>query len=293
MKKNILKATISLALSGLIATSMACDIHGKSGFLPENNLKIATSVSSAMTKKKLQVIISRVSDIYTPVVKLKGGNLEIINLWDDERVNALAEQKDGKWKVTVYGGYARHRDVTEDSLLLTICHELGHHIGGAPKVRKDYENRDIFWSSAEGQADYFGAMKCMRRILENDNNQEIVSRMKIDPEATNKCQQVYKSANDVALCQRISMAAFTLASLASNGNLAFNTPDKKVVYYRNDGHPAAQCRLDTYFNGILCDKSYDQDTDPKDPTVGVCLKRDGYEIGSRPLCWYKPIDSEI
>ena len=75
--------------------------------------------------------------------------------------------------------------------------------------------------------------------------------------------------------------------------MQFTTPDTSVVTRTDDNHPAAQCRLDTYFNGILCDKSYDQENDKNDPKIGTCIARDGYKVGPRPLCWYKPKSDEI
>jgi hypothetical protein len=212
------------------------------------------------------------------------------NHWSDDTVNASAVRSGKSWVVNMYGGLARHSMTTDDGFALVVCHELGHHIGGAPRA-------DFSWPANEGQADYFGSMKCLRRIFENDNNAMIVSGMTVDSEATSKCNTVYKSANEVALCQRVAMAGKSLgnvmASMGESGAVKFNTPDGSIVKTTYDEHPAAQCRLDTYFSGILCDKSYDQDTDYKDPIIGTCIARDGYKVGVRPRCWYKPGDDEI
>jgi hypothetical protein len=141
-------------------------------------------------------------------------------------------------------------------------------------------------------------MKCLRRVFDKDDNVAIISKMKVDAEATNQCGLIYKNANEVALCQRIAMTGKSLglfiASFTPMHNLvAFNTPDKKIVSTSSEEHPAAQCRLDTFFQGILCDKSYDQDVDKKDPIIGSCIARDGHKVGTRPLCWYRPGPNEI
>jgi hypothetical protein len=83
-----------------------------------------------------------------------------------------------------------------------------------------------------------------------------------------------------------------LGDLGGNSNVKFTTPDKSKVAKTNDNHPQAQCRLDTYFAGSLCDKSIADDVDSKDATKGVCLKKDGYAEGVRPFCWYKPGSNE-
>lgn len=290
MKKGILSAVAALSLT--VSASFACDIHGKSGFAPENNLRISQwdKATNGMTKERFLAIVKSVSDVYAPIVKEKGGVLSMNNNWDDDTVNASAQRMGKTWVVNMYGGLARHPLTTDDGFRLVVCHELGHHIGGAPR-------KGASWAANEGQADYFGAMKCIRRVLEKEDNVAVVASMKIDAEATKQCQMIYHSENEIALCQRIAMAGKSLGSLlgelGGNSNVQFTTPDKSVVSRTNDAHPAAQCRLDTYFNGILCDKSYDQDVDLKDPKVGTCIARDGYKVGPRPLCWYKPGAGEI
>lgn len=289
MKKRILTAVAALSLSA--TSSFACDIHGKTGFAPENNLKISQwdKATNGMTKERFLEIVQSVSDIYEPIVKAKGGNLSMNNRWDDDTVNASAQQMGKTWVVNMYGGLARHPLTTDDGFALVVCHELGHHIGGAPR-------KGLSWASNEGQADYFGSMKCLRRVLEKQDNVAYVAKMTVDAEATKQCQAVYHNADEIALCQRVAMAGKSLGSLlgelGGNSKVNFDTPDKNVVSRTYDAHPEAQCRLDTYFNGILCVKSYDQDVDNKDPKIGTCIKSDGFSVGTRPLCWYKPGTNE-
>ncbi|MBP9680878.1 MAG: hypothetical protein KBD76_05700 [Bacteriovorax sp.] len=290
MKKGILTALAALSLTA--SASFACDIHGKGGFAPENNLRISQwdKASNGMTKERFLAIVNSVSDIYAPIVSSRGAKLVMRNNWDDDTVNASAQQLGKSWIVNMYGGLARHPLTTDDGFALVVCHELGHHLGGAPR-------KGSSWAANEGQADYFGSMKCLRRVLEKDDNISVVAKMTIDAEVTKQCQTIYKSESDVALCQRVSMAGKSLGSLlgdlGGNSNVNFDTPDKSIVKRTYDNHPAAQCRLDTYFQAILCDKSYDQDVDKNDPAIGTCIASDGYSLGMRPLCWYKPATSEL
>lgn len=292
MKNGILISALTLSVS--LSTSFACDIHGKSGFMPENNLKISKydKDTNGMTKERFLSIVKRVSDVYAPVVESKGAQLDMINNWDDDTVNAYAHRDGNVWHVSMFGGLARHPLTTDDGFMLVVCHETGHHLGGAPRY---YNNSD--WAANEGQADYFGALKCMRRVLENDDNIAIVSKMQIDAEATKQCQMVYKNESEIALCQRVAMAGKSLGqllgSLGGNSKVNFNTPDKSAVKRTNDAHPQAQCRLDTYFSAGLCDKSWSEDVDQKNPIPGTCIKKDGYKAGVRPLCWYKPGAGEV
>jgi hypothetical protein len=276
---------ILLTLSLNTQSVFSCDLHGKAGIVPENNRYIpATELTgNGMTQEKFNSIIAKVAKVYIPVCKQKGGHLQILGDWNDGTVNAYAKRTAFSWQVKMFGGLARHPLVTEDGFALVICHELGHHIGGRPSST---------WASVEGQSDYYGTMKCLRRILEKDDNQTIMSKVSIDAEATEKCQQVYHNQNEIALCQRIAMAgkslALMLGDLGGSTKISFNTPDKNQVTSTMTEHPAPQCRLDTYFQGILCDKSWDQDVSNDNTGTGTCTGRDGNILGKRPLCWYKP-----
>ena len=292
MTKGILVALMATTLS--FSQAFAHDIQGR-GFAPENNRKIEVGdkASNNMTKEMFLDAVTRVSSVYEPIVKEKGGKLIMNNRWDDATVNAFAQQNGSNWQVNMYGGLARHPLVTVDGFMMVVCHELGHHIGGAPRKG----GWGSVWASNEGQADYFAGLKCMRRVLENDDNIAVVADMQIDADAVTKCESIYKSASEVALCQRISMAgkslAMLLGDLGGNSNVNFTTPDLSVVSRTNDNHPKAQCRLDTYLQGSLCDKAISDDVDGRDALKGVCLKKDGYELGLRPFCWYKPLAAEL
>ena len=292
MKNGILISALATALS--ISQLFACDIHGKTGFMPENKLNISKDdkETNGMTKEKFEAIVNRVYLAYSPIVTDLGGTLEMDNNWDDGTVNAYANRTGDVWHVNMFGGLARHPLVTDDGFLLVVCHETGHHLGGAPKM-----GSKTAWASNEGQADYFGSLKCMKRVLEKDDNQAIMANTTIDPAAKSKCEMVYKSADDIALCERIAMAGKSLAQLldklGKNVKVAFNTPDKSVVQKTFDAHPEAQCRMDTYLSGSLCDKAFTEDVSNNSPIDGTCIKKDGYEVGMRPLCWYKPGANEI
>lgn len=275
-----------------INTSQACDSMGKTGFAPENDMKVSrwALFQSGMSEERFSEIIKLVKDVYTPVFAEKDAVLVIHPHWADDTVNANANTWGKRWVINIYGGIARHPLNTEDGFTLVLCHELGHFVGGPPKV-----DRKV-WASNEGQADYFGAMKCMRRILEKEDNEGIVAKMSVDLEASRKCDQVYNRSSDRAICKRIAMAGkalgHVLGSLHGKTNLSFSTPDTSVVAVTNENHPDPQCRMDTYFQGILCNKSYDQDIDNADPRVGNCIASEGYNLGLRPRCWYAPTLAE-
>jgi hypothetical protein len=83
----------------------------------------------------------------------------------------------------VYGGLARHGEITPDGFALVLCHEIGHHLGGVPR----YSGANG-WASNEGQSDYFAATKCLRRAWQSDQNEDLISRMGIPSELRSKCK---------------------------------------------------------------------------------------------------------
>lgn len=250
------------------------------GFLPKNNMRIPVGDVHALGLEENQFnkVLDRVEAVYAPIVAAHGGHLVINRLWDDATVNASAERDGDKWILNMYGGLARYKGVNFDGFALVACHELGHHLGGFPHYQGD-------WASNEGEADYHATLKCLRRVL----GTKVAN---LDPYAKKRCEAVFKKKNDIAHCENGTMAgidtAALLADLGGEPLPQLNTPDPTQVDQTNDDHPAAQCRLDTMFNGALCAKPVSEDLSDASPDPGACTEDQGYTVGLRPRCWYKP-----
>ncbi len=287
-------ATLTIPLLTFSNIALTCDVTGQSGIVEENNLYISTTAKSVstVTEEKFNEILDRVDTIYRPIIEEKGKNLEISRNWEDGTVNAYAQQIGSTWKISMFGGLARHETITDDAFALVACHELGHHLGGAPKKAGWWGSS---WASNEGQADYFGNLKCLRKYMEEDDNIAIVSEMEVDEYAREKCEGNFTNETEIAMCIRGAMAGESLGNLfralrRMETEIHFNTPDENEVTRTNDSHPAPQCRLDTYFAGALCDKDFNEDVSDSDANTAVCSREEGLATGVRPLCWYKPSD---
>lgn len=272
--------------------TIACTPDGVEGFVPDNNLKISVNAKrfGGITEQQFNNLITKYETLYSPIVKSYGGNLVIDRKWTDGTVNAYAQQLGTTWKVSMFGGLARHNTITEDGFALVICHEIGHHIGGAPRKVSAWGSA---WASNEGQSDYFATMKCLRRGWERDNNEEIVSKMDVPDTLRKACSEQHLWNQDYYTCIRGGMAGMSVAKLFqslrnSTVEPKFDTPDQRVVSVTDDNHPATQCRLDTYFQGALCEVSHHEDMTSTSEVTGTCHASLGHTIGKRPLCWFKP-----
>jgi len=290
MRKGFLATAVAMLIFS--AQSIACDQHGQGGIVEDNSLYIPSNVKAAngMTKAQFNATIDKVEEIYAPIIAERGKRLLIERKWDDGTVNAYAQQQGSTWKVSMFGGLARHEAITVDGFATVVCHELGHHIGGQPKKKSWFGSS---WASNEGQSDYFATSKCLRKFMENDDNATILATMTIPSIVVENCQKNFTSDSEQLICQRGAMAGLSLGNLFRalrnlDTELKFDTPDTSTVSATNHNHPAPQCRLDTYFNGSLCEKDAYTDVSDRDFAVGTCARVDGFDSGVRPTCWFKP-----
>lgn len=281
------------AMAFVMATSLSFSSHSHlcTGFLPENDLKIPIAVQAltggGLTEVEFNEALDLIQKIYGPIISAKGATLEISRQWSNDTVNASAQQFGSTWRINMYGGLARHAEMNVDGFTLVACHELGHHIGGAPKVNSWFST----WASNEGQSDYFAGLQCLRRLWPAEDNAEFVEQNEIDPYLMEKCDEAWGTVEEINLCVRIGSAGMVVTSLfralrEEDGDPQFNTPDPNRVSRTSDSHPATQCRLDTYFQGGLCTKRFDEELSDTDVVRGTCVESEGYTLGTRPRCWY-------
>lgn len=280
-----MKRLFALLLVASLPT-LACD----DGFVKHNHREIPANsfLAGDMTETQYKATLRNFEKFFGNMVEDNYNvELQVIASWGSNGVNAFAERGDNAWVIVVFGGLARHKDITADGLNLVLCHELGHHLGGYPKKSTNK------WSSAEGQADYYSTTKCLRRLWEKEDNVSALAKVEIPQVVTMECAKTYSSPNEQALCARMSLAGKSVSLMIQNLDHdsiepKFETPDSLVVRTINYMHPYAQCRLDTYFNGAVCPVTPKIDFDDREEEVGSCHPRRGDLRGLRPLCWFVP-----
>ncbi|MBO9667369.1 MAG: hypothetical protein J7501_11220 [Bdellovibrio sp.] len=278
-------ATVGFTYSS-VQTEKVCE-----GFVPENNQYIPAGLftTGGISEVQFNQVMDRMEQIYKPIVEADGKTLRINRLWTNGTVNASAQLSGSTRILNMYGGLARHKTIGIEGMALVACHEMGHHLGGAPKVDGWYGNA---WASNEGASDYFAALKCLRVFFSQDDNATIVAGLTIDPTAKAGCEAQYSDINDQLICLRISEAGQQVANLFADLSkestpAKYSTPDPRQVRETDDSHPATQCRLDTYFQGALCPVRVSDALSDTDYKQGSCYSpRDA--VGFRPRCWFAP-----
>jgi hypothetical protein len=93
----------------------------------------------------------------------------------------------------------------------------------------------------------------------------------------------------------------TMAALMNKPLPQIETPDPAKVDKIFFEHPAIQCRLDTNFQGSICNATFDSSIIPgkavpqgpdsieaeQEAAKNSCMATTGYTWGLRPTCWFK------
>lgn len=247
--------------------------HLCDGFIPANDFHIPKEATSGISEEQFNTVLIKFKSMYAPIVSQHGADLVLRSLWSNTTVNSDTTVSGSDWIINAYGGLARYKGMTPDAYTLVLCHEVGHHLAGFPRV--------ISWASNEGQSDYFSTMKCARKMFRDSG----IRRIGVPSRIEQACQ-------GSGVCERSMVAglqlAGVLADLGGEGAVSVDSPSTAIVTRTYNNHPAAQCRFDTYFNGAVCPVSSDIEFSTTEPKQGACSEEAGETRGVRPHCWYKP-----
>lgn len=296
--------------TALFLALMVIGSAAKASFLPEKDLRgkripVLSGMQQNITEGEFHTIVQSLQKFYEGEVSKLGGKLKINGDWKSEKLNAAATQIFGSWNVVISGGLARHPKLTADGFTLILCHELGHHLGGFA-FGAPMPPFMPAWAASEGQADYFAAHSCTRRVWKDEieKNRQVADTA--STEIRSLCQKTWSRSEDFTLCARtlvgIESLIATMADLKKIEMPSFSTPDPKVVSKTNPEHPEPQCRMDTSLQATLCTANFNPAMIPGKSVKGgvsspeaeaeaakvTCTRSSGFEIGLRPRCWYYP-----
>jgi hypothetical protein len=296
-KKGILASTLAFILMGQGETKENRALC--SGYLPPNKLSIPVGAMfmgelTGITAKQFNDILDRIEKLYGDEIKReRKANFVVKRNWVGDVVNAYATQTDGgkTWSIHMFGGLARSQGMTDDGFAAVACHEVGHHVGGAPKFSNS-EDVSPNWGTIEGEADYYAMLKCLRRYFEFDDNEKILAGMKLDPHSVKSCSEQFGNRRDAQICMRAAEAGIVLGKvlqqLGGEQPVSLGTPDSNKANGIDESHPRAQCRLDTYYTASICPVPVWERRSDTDVKAGSCHDQKLTARGLRPRCWYNP-----
>ncbi len=122
-------------------------------------LLIIGSEASASSRNSF-LLLEDTALMFKDTMEPKLGEHQLIVVLEsqDPKVNAELTKHESSLTIKVWGGMLNHRFISDETLLLLLCHEIGHYLGGPPTKAKGG------WSSTEGQADYYSSFQCARDV---------------------------------------------------------------------------------------------------------------------------------
>ena len=242
---------------------------------------------TAVPKQRFDLVLQRLEEMFSPLFQERKRKLVFIAHWDIDVVNAYATQVEDSDVILILGGLAQHPLASEGSLILALCHELGHFLGGPPY----HSDPDLSSLSVEGQADYFASAFCMKAYYHHYPPPEQVL-FPSSREAKELCRQKLPSPDNAddqkkeeQICLHTLQAALSgLQSLypPNGAQYALSTPfQHQGSEITKEGYTSPQCRLDTFVAGALCNRSVEH--------ISFSTIEDSYcQIGphERPPCWF-------
>lgn len=242
--------------------------------------------ASGITKEVFEEVLERFKGHYEKDFTSQGLEIDFTMDWNNTWYNAQTGWS-GPKKVRFFfsGELARGKYMTPDGLLFVACHEAGHHFGGLPKKT---------WATAEGGADYYAALKCMRSILKNDPMNLKAEELELHEGVRAKCREVYPDTEDYLICLRTAKAgedmtrAFEFRSSKKENTESMFFHELPAVSESLTGYPSRLCRAETAFQGSICNKGPEFPVSFTNEAEGYCHENNGDTFGMRPKCWFKP-----
>ncbi|OMH39020.1 hypothetical protein [Motiliproteus sp. MSK22-1] len=237
--------------------------------------------SAQMSQELFNFIVNTTASHYQQEFLRQQQKLSIVAAWHNDNIYANAwKMEDAKGEtglVQISGGFARHPYITADAFALILCHEVGHHIAGPPKIWK---------FSAEGQADYFAASDCLRKLFRQP---EFPWKPKYVPRVVRlACIDAFEKKAEQLICARIALAGASLAGyFAQKRDLLMPLlarQDNTIVEQTTLIPASPQCRLDTYFAAALCNSNTDLNSVDR---PWLCHSIKNRSKSNRPPCWFK------
>ena len=215
--------------------------------------------AATITENTFNDLGETIAGLYEAELKVKDWSLSIEPDWISSEDNATMVTRNAPYYSLRYeGGLIKKNKLSQDALSIVLCHEMGHLLG------KRIPGEDgLISASPEGEADYFATQNCLKKLWKNNTElTEVISTVEMNHLKKRLAKfKIISGSKDEMRSIRMAVAAFESLQKNVSKAISFSKEDKSQVRETLDDYPSAQCRLDTYFAGIVNAK--------------------------RPRCWFK------
>ena len=216
---------------------------------------VTDKTTSTVTQNSFLTIPNIVHAIHIQDLQKIKAKVVVTTDWVKPYFTAWANrEKENEYTLNFWGGFARIPGMNDEAFAITACHELGHVVGGTPRIKI----KEFLWSSSEGQSDYYATSVCMKNYFKFVNRtKKLTIPKELSETAFTLCRTAYSNDLDFLICLNTNKGIEGFASMLEHlsqykEELSIETPTKKQVKVTTfDSYPDTQCRIDTLFQGSL------------------------------------------
>lgn len=240
------------------------------------------SVKAAVEIKTAKILLEEILLELNPAIQEQGLQIELNYDSKAKIPSAFAKWISPKkiGQITFNESFFALNSLSQASLGLILCHEVGHFLGGrpfvtAPKPQGIFNFGNKFPNmSAEGQADFFATAYCLPRIkklLKLEHNTPSLLEIQ-NCEGSLECQEDLNIIGQTVSTYAEIMAFLNIVTVPTEStDYSHDRPDETI---KNPGaYPSLSCRAETLRSGLSC-----QDFEEE----GNCSNL----LELRPKCWF-------
>lgn len=253
-------------------------------------LALASATQAKVSKKEILAAWDNITEVYSHEISEKGFQFKVVFTDKSDTGVASINPRLGP-TLYIANRLLKLKPLNQNHMYKVLCHELGHVLGGAPYIEVNLD--DSSEMSTEGQADYFAASKCLKRIFANqiENEKYVTSQI-----SSSQLKRIKKWDCLSAQCQRIAHVSYQVFKILSPKQFVslrrIVLPEVELTRLEMY-HPSSQCRLETMIRGALCPIPAHIPFAPYNQAKGSCHRdqiEESHIHGARPRCWFNPFD---
>lgn len=211
--------------------------------------------TSTVTATSFVTIPHIINALHTKDFQAINATVTLTHDWEKPFFTAWAAQdKPNQYSLNFWGGLARIPGMNDEGMALTACHEVGHILGGTPRIKIP----QFLWSSAEGQSDYYATSKCLKTYFKYlHQTVKLKVPQTLSETAFTLCRTSFAQETDFLVCLNThkgieAFAAMLMHLTQYEREFSIETPSRERVRETMfDSYPEPQCRLDTLVAGAL------------------------------------------